>query len=93
MKPTLVVNPATDTVFATFAQMLADHGAPTTEELERRLRAMYPDAAVHARLLVDERVLVWYVYRDGRWVDPRSAVMRPFPRMEDARLTGRPASN
>jgi len=73
MKPTLVVNPSSDRVFATFAAMLADHGASTIEDLQRRLRTVYPEAAVHARELVGERFVMWYVYRDGRWTDSHLA--------------------
>ncbi|MEA2610000.1 MAG: hypothetical protein QOJ75_2243 [Chloroflexota bacterium] len=68
MKPTLVVNPGDDGVFAGFAQVLVEHGAWSINELERRLRAVYPRAAVHARELAAEPTLIWYVYREGRWV-------------------------
>jgi hypothetical protein len=70
MKPTLVVNPAGDDVFAAFAEVLV-HDAMSTAELERRLHAVYPRAAVHARELAGESIIVWYVYRDGHWVLPR----------------------
>jgi hypothetical protein len=66
-----VVNPVEDAVFAGFAEMLVDHGARSVEELERRLRTSYPKAAVHARELADEAILIFYVYRDGHWVDSR----------------------
>ena len=68
MKPTLVVNPAYDGVFAAYAQVLVDHGAASSDELERRVRTVYPRAVVHARELAAEPVLIWYVYRDGHWV-------------------------
>jgi hypothetical protein len=72
MKPTLVVNPRSDTMFVSFADMLVEHGAASPAELEERLRAEYPDAVVHARILVGEPVTIWYVYRDGRWVPSRT---------------------
>lgn len=74
MKPTLIVNPAADQVFAAFAAVLVEHGASSIGDLERRLRTMYPKATVHLRELAGEAVVIWYVYRDGRWVDPRAAI-------------------
>lgn len=68
MRPTLIVNPTDDVVFADFAQLLVDHGAASTGELERRLRDEYPRATVHARELVGESAVIWYVYREGRWI-------------------------
>jgi hypothetical protein len=68
MRPTLIVNPTDDPVFAAFAQTLVDHGASSTAELERRLRDEYPRSTVHARELVGESAVIWYVYRDGRWI-------------------------
>ena len=75
MKPTLIVNPAADRVFAAFAAVLVEHGASSTGDLERRLRTIYPKATVHLRELAGEAVVIWYVYRDGRWVDPRAAAI------------------
>jgi hypothetical protein len=91
MKPTLVVNPANDRVFAAFAALLVDHGAATTAELERRLRAVYPVAVVHARLLVGEPLVIWYVYREGRWVDTGLSAAQRIGRVPDARFDRRPA--
>ena len=73
MKPRLVINPASDTVFVAFAQLIAQDGVASTDEFERRLRVQYPRAVVRARQLADEPILVWYVYRDGRWI-PSGAV-------------------
>ena len=73
MKPTVVVNPETDEVFAAFAEMLVEHGAGSAAELERRLRAEYSRATVHSRLLSGEPRTIWYVYRDGHWVNARRA--------------------
>jgi hypothetical protein len=83
--PTLVVNPADDGLFASFAQVLVDHGAISTEELERRLRTVYPFAAVHARQLSAEVGVVWYVYRDGHWIDARHVAARAVAMEQDAR--------
>jgi hypothetical protein len=72
LKPTLVVNPASDRVFADFTEMLVDHGADSPQELASRLRSVYPQATVHRRDLTGETQIVWYVYRDGHWVNSRS---------------------
>lgn len=86
--PTLVVNPADDGVFNAFAHILVDHGAVAIRELELRLRAVYPHAAVHARQLAAEPVVIWYVYRDGRWVDSRRVTEQSGVRDDDARPAG-----
>jgi hypothetical protein len=67
MKPTLIVNPTDDEIFGAYADLLVEHGAVSVEDLERRLRTVYPRATVHARDLSGESVLIWYVYRDGAW--------------------------
>jgi hypothetical protein len=72
MPPTLIVNPTDDDVFAEYAQTLVDHGAASTDELERRLREEYPRASVHARDLAGESATIWYVYREGRWIPSQS---------------------
>jgi hypothetical protein len=72
MKPILVVNPANDRVFAAFAETLIDHGVLSITEFERRLQTVYPRAAAHARDLAAEPILIWYVYREGHWVNARS---------------------
>ena len=68
MRPRLVINPPSDAAFVAFAKLSLDDAVTSTEELERRLHSRYPRAVVHARQLADEPVVVWYVYRDGRWV-------------------------
>ena len=70
MRPTLIINPADDDIFAAYARMLLDHGAPSVVQLESRLRTVYPDATVHFRDLSGESTLIWYVYRDGHWTPP-----------------------
>jgi len=72
MEPILMVNPANDRVFAAFADTLIDHGVLSITEFERRLQTAYPRAAAHARDLAAEPILVWYVYREGNWVNARS---------------------
>jgi hypothetical protein len=71
MRPTLIVNPADDSAFSDVASQLAQDGAATTVELERRLRETYPRATVHARELAGELTVIWYVYREGHWVSSR----------------------
>jgi hypothetical protein len=66
----LVTNPAGDHAFSAFAESLVEHGAITIEVFQQRLRTAYPKAVVHPRLLSAEPRLIWYVYRDGRWVQP-----------------------
>ena len=72
MKPILVANPANDRVFAAFAETVIDHGVLSIDEFERRLQTVYPQAAAHARDLAAEPILIWYVYREGHWVNSRS---------------------
>jgi hypothetical protein len=74
MRPTLVINPVADRDFRGFAESHLQR-AQSAPELQRRLRTRYPAAVVRARELTGERVLVWYVYRDGRWT--RSADHQP----------------
>jgi hypothetical protein len=76
MKPILVANPADDGVFAARALEHLKNGATTIGELERRIRTTYPRAAVHARELAAEGVVIWYVYREGRWLAAPPAAQR-----------------
>jgi hypothetical protein len=85
LKPTLVVNPADDGLFAEFAQIIVEDDTMTIAEFERHLRAVYPRAAVHARLLAAEPGLIWYVYREGRWVDPGIGAQPARMEHDDAR--------
>jgi hypothetical protein len=75
-KPTLISNPAADDVFGAFAELLVEHDVASPRELQARLRAEYPHAVVHERLLSAEPRAVWYVYREGHWVDG-SRIARP----------------
>ena len=67
MRPTLLLNPRCYPSFAAMAGFLLD-GASAPSDLQRGLRATYPEAAVHPRTLSGEAASVWYVYRDGHWV-------------------------
>lgn len=87
-RPTLVVNPADDDVFGAFARVLVNSGASTTDELERRLRPLYARAVVHARELSSEPFVIWYVYRDGQWVNARHDIERAGVRRDDGERAG-----
>ena len=69
-RPVLIASPRDDAAFREFAEKLVANGAIEVEALEAALRVRYPRAVVRARDLAGERVLVWYVYRDGRWTRP-----------------------
>ena len=79
-QPTLVSNPADDSGFCIFAEQLIARGAASIREFECNLRLAYPNAVVHARELASERIVIWYVYREGHWVRPD----RTPNRQEDA---------
>lgn len=69
-RPVLIASPRDDAAFREFAEKLLGNGATAADALEVALRVRYPKAVVRARELAGERVLVWYVYRDGRWTRP-----------------------
>jgi hypothetical protein len=71
-KPSLVVNPPDDPVFRADAERVLDEGVESPVEFADRLRPQYPRIAVHPREIVAEPIVIWYVYRDGRWVNVRS---------------------
>jgi hypothetical protein len=71
LTPTLVLNPRDDEQFVGLCHSLLRDGIATPDGLERALQGRYPDAIVRARGLASEPVAVWYVYRDGRWINPR----------------------
>jgi hypothetical protein len=67
LRPVLIVNPRADLAFhEAVVAAVTDDQAP--EDLQRLLRDRYPSAVVRPRSLSDERVVVWYVYREGRWI-------------------------
>jgi hypothetical protein len=69
-RPTLVLNPPDDPRFRSLAVGFQEDGAGSPATLEAQLRREYPHAIVRRRELVGEQTLIWYVYRDGRWVRP-----------------------
>lgn len=66
----LLTNPADDHEFRR-AALAALRPNISPYALALALRAAYPTVVIHRRLLANEPVTVWYVYRDGHWV-PRS---------------------
>ncbi len=70
MRPILFVNPRHDSTFADRAENLVGDGVETPSALERALRPDYPNAIVRPRELSSEEP-IWYVYRDGYWVNGR----------------------
>ncbi len=86
-RPILVVNPADDHLFSAFADVLIEHGAGSTGELERRLRPLYANAVVHSRELSSEPFVIWYVYRDGRWINPHREPQSTGAQPDDVRPT------
>jgi hypothetical protein len=68
-RPTLLVNPPTDSrLRETLDGMLDRHSPGTPAELQALVRPEYPRLVVRARQLEHESVVVWYVYREGYWV-------------------------
>ena len=72
MRPILMINPRSDGAFADLAEQLVTDGLTKATELEASLRKLYPHAVVRERVISDEQVVTWYVYREGRWIRPRS---------------------
>jgi hypothetical protein len=70
----LMLNPRDDEAFGDLVARLVAGGIKTTTALQAALRDRYPEAVVHKREISAERVVVWYVYRDGRWIRPGGAV-------------------
>ena len=75
-RPVLMLNPRDDEAFGDLVTELVAGGIETTTALEAALRDRYPEAVVHLREISAERVVVWYVYRDGRWIGPGGAARR-----------------
>jgi hypothetical protein len=67
-RPTLVTNPSNDVAFRAAAEAALQEGQ-SVAELREILRRDYPRVVVRARDLAGERAVVWYVYRDGHWVE------------------------
>jgi hypothetical protein len=66
----LIVNPPDDEAFVDLVEQLVAREATTIADLQAALRGHYPQAVVHLREISAEPVVVWYVYRDGRWIGP-----------------------
>jgi hypothetical protein len=66
--PALHLNPGDDQVFAAAVARVLASGLRDAGLVQQRLRVEYPDALVRPRDLAAEPYVVWYVYRDGRWV-------------------------
>ena len=69
MRRSIMVNPMSDAGFVDAAERALET-AGTHEALAEALRDAYPDVVVRPRSLSGESFEIWYVYRDGRWVDP-----------------------
>jgi hypothetical protein len=67
MPPRVYANPRNDASFLAAIARLLPY-ASTPRDLQRLLRQHYPEAVVRARELSSEPTVVWYAYRDGRWV-------------------------
>jgi hypothetical protein len=65
--PLLITNPTDDRTFRDDA-LAGIRSGQDPDGLERNLRPQYPSVTVHERLVSDEPLRVWYVYREGRWV-------------------------
>jgi hypothetical protein len=92
-KPNLVVNPIDDGDFVVAAERLIDEGIVSLGEFVRRLQPTYPDVAVHPREIYAEPVLIWYVYRDGHWVNIAPAPAQLGVHTQDDRSTRRSSRN
>jgi hypothetical protein len=76
LRPTLVLNPPGDEDFTSFARRSLNGGHIDPAELQRRLRTRFPHSIVRPRGLAGERIEIWYVYRDGRWISSTAAPRR-----------------
>ena len=52
----------------TLAEAIVSGGIESPGELQEQLRRTYPHVIVRARDLNGEAVTIWYVYRDGHWI-------------------------
>ena len=75
--PALHLNPSDDSTFAGVVTRLLNGGLRDAGEFQLRLRDTYPGALVRPRDLAHEPFVVWYVYRDGRWIPPDVVVALP----------------
>ena len=77
MRPILILNPRYDAEFVDRVRRIEADGLRVPEDLEAGLRTWYPDIVVRPRALSSEPVVVWYVYRDGRWTSEGSRTEDP----------------
>ena len=68
--PALHLNPSDDEAFASDVARVLATRPRNAADFQARLRARYPEALVRPRDLAHEPFVLWYVYRDGRWVPP-----------------------
>lgn len=68
--PVLIVSPRGDPEFLELAEHAISQGADSPSKLQAVLRRRYPQAVVRPRELSGEPDVVWYLYRDGRWIRP-----------------------
>jgi len=67
--PVLFTVPSADRAFAEFVRRIGGHKPPGSPfDLQERLRRVYPRVLVRPRVLANDDH-IWYVYREGRWVD------------------------
>ena len=64
------LNPRSDPEFVQTVESIIRSGVSGHEDLQERLRTIYPSAVVRERALSGDLIPAWYVYRDGRWVPP-----------------------
>lgn len=69
MRSRIVTNPASDERFTALTAELARR-ATSPAELAHRLRAAYPHVSAVLGVSDGMEPDPWYVYRDGRWVNP-----------------------
>jgi len=72
-RPVLMINPRDDAEFVSYVERQVAAGADSISALQDGIRERYPDAVVRKRELSGEWAVVWYVYREGRWVRPVGA--------------------
>jgi hypothetical protein len=82
-----VTNPAHDLAFAAAAEGLLDEGILQIDAFRTRLRVGYPAVAVNLRELSSEPLIVWYVYRDGRWTAEQADAPPMTSPTDDLRAT------
>lgn len=69
VSPRLIAIPSSDPGFSEYVQRIAADPATSPENLERRLKRMFPRVVVRERTISGEPS-AWYVYRDGGWRAP-----------------------